>query len=78
MRHHNNASHYCDKCHKGTSSKALMDQHHTSRHDDGERWECSEMENGCAFKPVATKFYLSKSYVSVAVEFLKRLQKWHL
>ena len=62
MRHHNNASHYCDKCHKGTSSKALMDQHHTSRHDDGERWKCSEADNGCAFKPAASKFHLSESY----------------
>ena len=69
MRHHNNASHYCGKCHKATSSKALMDQHHTTQHADGERWECSEKDKGCAFEPAASKFHLSKSYVSVAVEF---------
>ena len=62
MRHHHNAAHYCDLCHKGCSSKALLDQHMTTNHEQGERWGCSEAKNGCGFAPAASKFHLSKFF----------------
>ena len=62
MRHHHNASHFCELCHKGCSSKALLDQHKTTNHEQGERWGCSETKNGCGFAPAASKFHLSKFF----------------
>ena len=60
MRHHKNAEYFCSQCHKGTSSKALLELHMTSVHNHGKRWGCSEKKNGCGFAPVASKFHLSE------------------
>ena len=62
MRHHHNAAHFCQLCHKGCSSKALLDQHKTTNHEQGERWGCSEEKNGCGFAPAASKFHLGKFF----------------
>ena len=64
MRHHSNSEFQCNKCHKGCSTKALLDQHKTNQHDDGVKFECSERKNGCEFPPTATKFYLGESQIA--------------
>ena len=57
IRHHHNAEYYCQLCHKGCSSKALLNSTWPPTTTKAPR-----KKNGCGFAPAASKIHLGKFF----------------